>query len=375
VNVSGNKVFDWTNPQYSAAAWAAYQAAGLPSTAVTLYGNGEPGFLQAGSYNNSRETSFVGGFGRQSLIGGMGTNVLTYLSISDSLAQSPDLVNNFDPAKDFIDLSHIDANLGTLGLQSFTFIGTAPFTGAGAQVRYQPDPANEATYVEVALAGDSSPDLEVQLQGVPILTAANFALTPQQSAADLAAGAAMHISVPYSNATIASYTGVTGKGYSSFQAFYSNMNTRVADQLNLSSGSTELDLHYSNVTVTRNSSAESVAYGSITLPVTKSTNETIQASNLGGEAFVFGSGFGNETIHGFAAPGGATAADTLQFATSAFSYLNTGMTQAQDLAAVLAHAVSSASGTTISDSHGDVLTLAGLTPAVISANASQFKFA
>ena len=50
------------------------------------------------------------------------------------------------------------------------------------------------------------------------------------------------------------------------------------------------------------------------------------------------------------------------------------MTQAQDLAAVLAHATSSGSGITISDSSGDKLTLAGLTACAITASASQFHF-
>jgi hypothetical protein len=46
----------------------------------------------------------------------------------------------------------------------------------------------------------------------------------------------------------------------------------------------------------------------------------------------------------------------LQLSSAMFSYLNAGMTQAQDLAAVLAHSSSTASGLVISDSHGDTLT-------------------
>jgi hypothetical protein len=44
------------------------------------------------------------------------------------------------------------------------------------------------------------------------------------------------------------------------------------------------------------------------------------------------------------------------------------MTQAQDLAAVLAHASSIASGLTISDSYGNSLTLSGVSSATIAAN-------
>ena len=89
--------------------------------------------------------------------------------------------------------------------------------------------------------------------------------------------------------------------------------------------------------------------------------ETIDATASGGERFILGAGFGNEAINGFAASGASP--DTIQFATSSFSYLTTAMTQAQDLAAVLAHASNGPSGLTISDSHGDSLTLAGMSAA------------
>jgi hypothetical protein len=51
------------------------------------------------------------------------------------------------------------------------------------------------------------------------------------------------------------------------------------------------------------------------------------------------------------------------------------MTQAQDLAAVLAHATESSSGLTISDSEGDSLTLAGLSASTIAANPAAVDFA
>ena len=51
------------------------------------------------------------------------------------------------------------------------------------------------------------------------------------------------------------------------------------------------------------------------------------------------------------------------------------MTQAQDLTAVLASgAKNSSSGLTISDSHGDSLTVAGLTPTVVATNPAMFQF-
>ena len=139
----------------------------------------------------SNLTNFVGGFGAQWMWGGTGKNIFTYLACSDSPVGSPDSIGNFDPAKDVIDLSHLDADLTTAGVQSFKFIGAAPFSGAGGEVRVQQDPAHNITYVQADLVGDASADLSIRLSGLLTLTAANFALTPSQSAADYATGTAL----------------------------------------------------------------------------------------------------------------------------------------------------------------------------------------
>ncbi len=230
-----------TGPTASAQAWAAYQAAGIPtanlvistnggdiasapSGSTTLYGDGAAVHMGG----RSGETNFIGGFGRQYIIGGAGANIFTYLAISDSTVNSPDAIGNLDTAKDVIDLSHIDANLTTAGVQNFTFIGTAAFSGAGAQVRYQQDPTKNVTYVEADLAGDAgnaSPDLYVTFYGLQTLTAANFALTSSQSAADLGNGATLGVSLIRPSAGSAveyAYTNVKGQSYSSYEAIYAN---------------------------------------------------------------------------------------------------------------------------------------------------------
>ena len=175
-------------------------------------------------YGGLGETNFVGGLGRQYLIGGAGANIFTELAVSDSTVNSSDYIDTFNPAKDVIDLSHIDANLAAAGVQNFTFIGTASFSGGGAQVRYRQDPTKNMTYVEADLAGDSAPDVYMQLAGLQTLTAANFALTAAQSSADMANGAALSVSTIRSASlpTEYSYTNVIGKAYSSFQSIYAN---------------------------------------------------------------------------------------------------------------------------------------------------------
>jgi hypothetical protein len=275
-----------------------------------------------------------------------------------------------------IDLSRIDANITEASLQNFTFIGTAPFS-VGAQVRYQLNPTNDTTTVQAALASDPTADFTLSLAGLVSLTAANFALTAAQSAADLADGAALTYSkvqtaagAPGENA----YSNVQGRAYTSYESFWgSGYQNLAADDLNLSSTANDLVLYDPSLTVTRGGGSESLQAGTGSDPLSYHPVETIDANTSGGEQFIFSAGFGAETINGFSASGATP--DSIQLATSSFSYLTAGMTQAQDLTAVLASgAKNSSSGLTISDSHGDSLTVAGLTPAMVAANPAMFQF-
>lgn len=383
--VSGNTTVDFSNPTDSTNALASYKAAGLPTANVvsgtsggggvtgsaptTILGNGYVGAYLGVA--GSSETNFVGGYGQQNLLAGQGANILTYLAIGDG----GDRMSAFDPAKDVIDLSRIDGDILTAGVQNFTFIGSAPFSG-GAQVRYRLDPTNNNTIVEVALAGDITADFTITLAGPTPLTAANFALTPSQSSAALANGAALS----YTQVTTASgapteyaYSNVGGRAYTSYQSFYGPGYENIeAEDLNLSSNANELVLYDPGQTVTRGGGSEALQVGTGSDPLTYHAVETIDATTSTGEQFILSAGFGNETINGLS--GSGTTPDSIFLATSAFAYLTPGMTQAQDLAAVLSQATQNASGLTISDSHGDSLTLAGVTPSMIAANPGMIAF-
>ena len=136
-----------------------------------------------------------------------------------------------------------------------------------------------------------------------------------------------------------------------------------------------MDLSGSGVTIVRSGSTEQVnvatSTGTSAFSVSFKANET-SVCGPGADSFALGKGFGNKTINNFNLS--ATNPDTIQFSTSAFSYLSAGMSQAQDLAAVLAHATSSGSQISIADSFGDRLTLNGLTAAAITAHPSSFAF-
>ncbi len=389
VTASNNVIFDYTNPIYSEDAWASYKAAGLPtanlvvstdgstisnsnSGSTTLYGSS--GAELFGSEASS-ETNFVGGYGRQLTFGGRGANIFTYLSPADSTSADPDFVYSFDRAKDVIDLSNIDADMTAAGVQSFTFIGTNAFTSAGAEVRYQLNTANDTTLVQATLAGDTAPDLQIQIFGLVPLTASNFALTPSQSQADLAEGAALSDTHVYSNSAVeCNYSNVEGKAYSSYSSFSSGLyyNNIVADDLNLSAASNEIDLYQNDIRVTRTGETETLAIGNGAFGLAYHANETIQASNGGAETFAFSAGYGQDTIDGFAASG--TTADTLVLSISDFSYLTGAMSQAQDLAAVLSHVSSGSNGVTIGDKWADAVNLFGVSALTLTANPSAVKF-
>ena len=386
-NFSGNTIFDFGNTSYSTNAWAADQASGLgtttllvstganiaaaPTGSTTLYGAGYQVYLSG----SNGENIFVGGSDTQYLQGGHGANIYDELAFSDSPAGHYDVITNFDTAKDVIDLSRIDADPATAGLQNFTFIGTAALGAAGDQVHVRQDVANNCTWVEATMAGDSTPDLVIKLYGLQTLSAANFALTASQSQADLAAAAALTLSViqaPTGGAKEYAYTNVQGQAYSSFQEIYDSSQVLAADDYVYSPSVNQLALTGADATtITRSATGETLAVGSSSFSLGLDPTETIQA-NAGADAFLLGQNFGAETINGFKASGANL--DTIQLSKSAFSYLTAGMSQAQDLAAVLTNATSGAFGITINDSLGDSLTLAGITAATITTDASHFKF-
>jgi hypothetical protein len=387
---ANNTIFDYTNSAYSTNAWTAYQAAGLPTANLlvstgssitgqsetaptTLYGNGESSITL---YGGAHENNYVGGYGRQIIFAGAGANIFTYLSPADSKTLLPDAIADFDPNKDVIDLSHIDANVTPGVSQNFAFIGTSAFTGAGAQVRYQLNPTSDLTVVQVALAGDTAPDMTIDITGLFSLTAANFALTSSQSKTDFANGAALSVAgVRAGSSSEYVYTNVQGQAYTSYTSIpYANNDA--ADDLNLSATWNQIDLYQNAMTLTRTGQAESLTIGASVNTLAYHAMETIQVGNAGAETFAFsgsgGKGYGAVAINGFAPSG--TNADTLVLSTSDFSYLTGAMTQAQDLAAVLSHVSPGSNGMSIGDKWGDSVALVGVSAATLTANPGAVKF-
>ncbi|RBP08241.1 peptidase M10/serralysin-like protein [Roseiarcus fermentans] len=383
--VSGNVIADQTS---LSDAWAAYQAAGVPTATLLASTDGSavsaasataPTTLYADVRNTlmvggPNETNFVSGYASQNMWAGSGADIFTYLATGDSSPAAADYITNFDPAKDVIDLSRVDANPGGAP-ETFAFIGANAFDGAGPEIRTQAE-ADGDTIVQVALAGDTTPDMQIILTSSVPLTAANFAVTAAQSQAAIANGADMGFSVtsgwPLTETT---YANVQGRPYSDFTSFRSG-SYLVADALDLGGSSDEIDLFGkpgAAVTITRGDGAEQITSAGKTDSLAFHANETIAAGAApAGETFAIGPGSGNVTIEGFAASG--ANADRLQLSASAFSGLQSGMTDAEKLAAALGDVSTASGGASFTDSAGDRLTLVGVAPATLTANPGLVKF-
>ena len=73
-----------------------------------------------------------GGVGADYLRGGAGKDIFRYDLPSHSSTLANDLIIDFAPGEDLIDLSRIDSNSHAAGDQAFRWIGSSLFTGAGA---------------------------------------------------------------------------------------------------------------------------------------------------------------------------------------------------------------------------------------------------
>ncbi len=92
------------------------------------------------------------------------------------MADSPagatrDVVTDFAPGQDIIDLAGVDADSTIPGNQSFRWVGKANLTGA-AQLGYFV--SGGTTIVRASTDADAAAELEIQLTGPKTLTAGDF---------------------------------------------------------------------------------------------------------------------------------------------------------------------------------------------------------
>lgn len=139
-----------------------------------------------------------GGGGADRMTGGADADTFVFTSTADSApgatgfinntsvfnrasgAGARDVITDFTPGEDRIDLSAIDANTKLAGNQAFKFLATAAFTSTPGGLVYrkfnEPGSARDVTIVYGDVDGDKLADFQIELLGLKTLTAADFIL-------------------------------------------------------------------------------------------------------------------------------------------------------------------------------------------------------
>ena len=118
----------------------------------------------------------VGNWGVDQMTGGAGADTFLFKAGHTGRFETvADTILDFSQADgDLIDLSEIDANSGTAGDQSFTFIGDAAFSGTAGELRTYSD--GTTTFVAGDVDGDGTADFFIKLDGDIALAGADFVL-------------------------------------------------------------------------------------------------------------------------------------------------------------------------------------------------------
>lgn len=134
-----------------------------------LLGRGGADVLRGGAgndrlYGGAGADTLSGGPGRDRLAGGAGADVFVFAPGDTGTGGARDLILDFDPAADRIDLRAFGNGL--------SYIGTAAFSGTPGEVRF----LTKAARLAADLDGDGLNDLAIDLPGVAFLSAGVFLL-------------------------------------------------------------------------------------------------------------------------------------------------------------------------------------------------------
>ena len=112
------------------------------------------------------EDILIGDRGGDILTGGGDSDVFKYRSIKDSGVKggSRDVITDFQPFIDQINLSKIDAFKGQIGNQKFVYIGSNEFTGTQGEVRF------ESGFLSLNTDSDTVADSIIKLNGITAFT-------------------------------------------------------------------------------------------------------------------------------------------------------------------------------------------------------------
>ena len=115
---------------------------------------------------------FQGKGGKDTATGGGGRDTYFIKAPADSPAGAGrDIIKDFAPGQDVIDVGNLDADSTLPGQQTFRWVGKATLTGA-AQLGYYVAGGN--TIVRASTDADAAAEVEIQLNGVKALTPTDF---------------------------------------------------------------------------------------------------------------------------------------------------------------------------------------------------------
>jgi Ca2+-binding RTX toxin-like protein len=149
--------------------------------------NGAPDSLFGGGGNdtligNGGIDTLEGDTGQDRLTGGSGGDIFVFTSLADSSLEShrsdgaksqPDVILDFQPGQDTIDLSAIDAVAGTAANDAFTYIGGAAFGHHAGELRAESRDGWFHIYADVN--GDGIADMHIVV-AAPTIQASDFVL-------------------------------------------------------------------------------------------------------------------------------------------------------------------------------------------------------
>jgi subtilase family serine protease len=145
-----------------------------------LYGDEGNDSLVGGKGNDT----LIGGEGADSLRGGAGADFFQFDKVADigKVAGDRDVIVDWNPAADYIDLRGIDAKTGVAGNNAFTFVDVdgSSFSGAKGELRWvqqnNSGTANDRTLVMGDVNGDRTADFVIEITGLHTMRAVDFLL-------------------------------------------------------------------------------------------------------------------------------------------------------------------------------------------------------
>ena len=134
-----------------------------------LYGQEGDDIISGGAGNDR----IYGGLDRDTMTGEQGLDRFVFTDIAESTVSRADRITDFRVSgNDLIDVSAIDA-APAVGNQTFTFIGSGAFTGAGQIRSYI---SGSSTFIDLNVDSDTTPDMRIQLNGTVTMDAGMFIL-------------------------------------------------------------------------------------------------------------------------------------------------------------------------------------------------------